>query len=67
MFASFTDAVMEDALAYLYQQYNNHVIVEDDWLPSNYQPKHYTTLALIHHEDITDVEVISVTKISNWG
>ena len=44
------------------KQYVNSrfVVAEDDWPP--YQPKHYTTLALIHHEDRTDVEVISVTQ-----
>ena len=32
----------------------------DEWPP--YQPKHYTTLALIHVEKHTSTEVISVTK-----
>ena len=33
----------------------------DEWPP--YQPKHYTTLALIHHKDkSTDASVISVTQ-----
>ena len=33
----------------------------DDWPP--YQPRHYTTLALIHHKDkCTDAAVISVTQ-----
>ena len=33
----------------------------DDWPP--YQPRHYTTLALIHHKDkCTDATVVSVTR-----
>ena len=33
----------------------------DEWLP--YQPRHYTTLALIHHKDkCTEATVISVTQ-----
>ena len=33
----------------------------DEWPP--YQPRHYTTLALIHHKDkCTDATVISVTQ-----
>ena len=51
-----------DATAYLRKQYisSRFAVAEDDWPP--YQPKHYTTLALIHHEDCTDVGVISVTR-----
>lgn len=51
-----------DATTYLRKQYigNRFAVSEDDWPP--YQPKHYTTLALIHHEDCTDVGVISVTQ-----
>lgn len=51
-----------EATTYIRQQYINSrfAIAEDDWPP--YQPKHYTTLALIHHEGCTDVEVISVTQ-----
>ena len=34
---------------------------DDEWPP--YQPKHYTTLALIHHKDKhTDATVISITQ-----
>jgi len=36
-------------------------VEEDEWPP--YQPKHYTTLALIHHKDKpTDTKVLSVTR-----
>ena len=51
-----------DPTTYLRNQYINNRFgaTEDDWPP--YQPKHYTTLALIHHEDCTDVGVISVTQ-----
>ena len=51
-----------DAAIYLQEQYINSrfATAEDDWPP--YQPKHYTTLALIHHEEDTNVEVISVTQ-----
>ena len=51
-----------DAATCLCKQYINSrfATAEDDWPP--YQPKHYTTLALIHHEEYTDVEVISVTQ-----
>ena len=39
---------------------SKHSVSADEWPP--YQPKHYTTLALIHVEKHTSTEVISVTK-----
>ena len=39
---------------------SRHNICQDKWAP--YQPKHYTTLALIHVEEHTKTNVISVTK-----
>ena len=40
---------------------NRFDVEEDDWPP--HQPKHYTTLALIHHQGkYTDRKVFSVTK-----
>ena len=53
---------LADATTCLCKQYINSrfATAEDDWPP--YQPKHYTTLAFIHHEEYTDVEVISVTQ-----
>ena len=40
---------------------SRHSPTVDEWPP--YQPRHYTTLALIHHKDkCTDATVISVTK-----
>ena len=39
---------------------SRHNVSVDEWPP--YQPKHYTTLALIHVEKHTSTEVISVTK-----
>ena len=51
-----------DATTCLCKQYihSRFAVAEDDWPP--YQPKHYTTLALIHHKDCTDIGVISVIK-----
>ena len=53
---------LADAATCLCKQYINSrfATAEDDWPP--YQPEHYTTLALIHHEEYTDFEVISVTQ-----
>ena len=57
-----------DATANLRKQYINsrYGVTEDEWPP--YYPKHYTTLAFVHHKDsshdnadCTDVAVISVT------
>ena len=39
---------------------SKHNVSADEWPP--FQPKHYTTLALIHVEKHTSTEVISVTK-----
>ena len=39
---------------------SKHIVSPDEWPP--YQPKHYTTLALIHVEEHTSTEVITVTK-----
>ncbi|XP_065898548.1 uncharacterized protein [Dysidea avara] len=46
---------------------NRFCFTVDDWPP--YQPKHYTTLALIHNRDkCTDAAVISVThELANAG
>ena len=53
---------LADATTFLSKQYINSRFAtgEDDWPP--YQPKHYTTLALVHCEEYTNVEVISVTQ-----
>ena len=57
-----------DATTNLRKQYINsrYGVAEDEWPP--YHPKHYTTLAFVHHKDgshdsadCTDVAVISVT------
>ena len=49
------------AVNHLHKTYGNrHIVSIDEWPP--YQPKHYTTLALIHVEKHTSTEVISVTK-----
>ena len=39
---------------------SRHNVSADEWPP--YQPKHYTTLALIHAEKHTSTEVITVTR-----
>ena len=47
---------------YLHKSYiKSRNLLTDEWPP--YQPRHYTTLALIHHKDkATDATVISVTQ-----
>ena len=47
---------------YLHKSYiTSRNLLTDEWPP--YQPRHYTTLALIHHKDkCTDATVISVTQ-----
>ena len=45
------------------EQYNatQFTVEEDEWPP--YQPKHYTTLALIHHKDEpASIKVLTITK-----
>ena len=60
---------MDDACKILQNQYisSRFAVVEDNWPP--YQPKHYTTLALVHYEEKhTDKKVISLAKeLANRG
>ena len=54
---------MDDASKTLQRQYisSRYTVVENDWPP--YQPKHYTTLALVHYkEKYTGKKVISLAK-----
>ena len=56
-------AIITTTVDYLQDRYTESRFssTEDDWCP--YQPKHYTTLALIHNRGkSTDVAVISVTQ-----
>ena len=58
-----TDEIIEDASSSLRCGYiaSRFAVEEHEWPP--YQPKHYTTLALIHHkEKPTDAKIISVTS-----
>ena len=56
-------AILIAANDHLHKSYINsrYAPTVDEWPP--YQPKHYTTLALIHHRDkSTDATIISVTQ-----
>ena len=58
----FVDELVKLAADHFRKRYiaSKHIVSPDEWPP--YQPKHYTTLALIHVEKHTSTEVITVTK-----
>ena len=61
MYVFIADENTKLAVNHLHKTYGKrHIVSTDEWPP--YQPKHYTTLALIHVEKHTSTEVISVTK-----
>ena len=58
----FVGKCLQFAAGHLRKSYveSRHSFSPSEWPP--YQPKHYTTLALIHVEKHTSTEVISVTR-----
>ena len=61
MYVFIADENIKLAVNHLHKTYGKrHIVSTDEWPP--YQPKRYTTLALIHVEKHTSTEVISVTK-----
>ena len=61
MYVFIADENTKLAVNHLHKTYGKrHIVSTDEWPP--YQPKRYTTLALIHVEKHTSTEVISVTK-----
>ena len=64
---SMDGGIVQDVSETLHKQYkaSRFSVEEYQWPP--YQPKHYTTLALVHHKDKpTDTKIFTFNKAASY-